>query len=223
MSDATGEHRAPRPPGPRGAPPPSLVVAGLLAAEPDLAREVAERFGEGFGGLVLAGDPVPFDKTRYYESEMGEGLQRFYCAFGGLVAPERLPELKWAAWGLEQQYAEGEQREEIFRRFREAFRTKTRDEWVSLLMMGDTCTAPVYSISEVVSDPNLLHRNMIVEVEHPEHGTVRQAGIMVKLSDTPGVIRHVDPKPGQFTEEILTAAGYTAAQIQKLCSAGVLD
>jgi alpha-methylacyl-CoA racemase len=121
------------------------------------------------------------------------------------------------------QYAEGEQNREIFRRFREAFRTKTRDEWVSLLMMADTCTAPVYSVPELVADPNLLHRNMIVEVEHPDRGTVRQAGIMVKLSDTPGVIRHVDPKPGQFTEEILTEAGYSGAQIRELRAAGVLD
>lgn len=121
------------------------------------------------------------------------------------------------------QYAEGEQKEEIFWRFREAFRGRTRDEWVSLLMMADTCTAPVYSVSELVSDPNLRHRHMIVEVEHPEGGTVRQAGIMIKLSDTPGVIRHVDPKPGQFTEEILTEAGYSGAQIRELREAGVLD
>jgi len=121
------------------------------------------------------------------------------------------------------QYAEGEQKREIFRRFGDVFRTKTRDEWVSLLMMADTCTAPVYSISELVSDPNLVHRNMIVEAEHPDRGTVRQAGIMVKLSDTPGSIRHLDPKPGQFTEQILTEAGYSVAQIQELRDAGVLD
>ena len=58
---------------------------------------------------------------------------------------------------------------------------------------------------------------------NPKHGKVKQAGIMVKLSDTPGVIRHVDPQPGQFTEEILTEAGYSATQIQELRNAGVLD
>jgi alpha-methylacyl-CoA racemase len=80
------------------------------------------------------------------------------------------------------QYAEGEKKDEIFRRFAEVFRTRTRDEWVSLLMEEDTCTDTVYAISELVSDRNLLHRKMVVEVEHPREGKMKQAGIMVKLS-----------------------------------------
>jgi alpha-methylacyl-CoA racemase len=121
------------------------------------------------------------------------------------------------------QYAEGEKKEEIFARFRQAFRTRTRDEWVSLLMEADTCTSPVYSISELVSDPNLLHREMIVEVDHPRLGKVKQAGIMIKLSATPGRIRQVDPQPGEHTEAILGEAGYPRAAIAELRRAGVVD
>lgn len=121
------------------------------------------------------------------------------------------------------QYAEGEKKDEIFRRFAEVFRTRTRDEWVSLLMEEDTCTAPVYEISEMVSDPNLLHRNMIVEVDHPTEGKMKQAGFMVKLSGTPGEIRHVDPQPADFTEEILAEAGLGQARIDALREAGVVD
>jgi crotonobetainyl-CoA:carnitine CoA-transferase CaiB-like acyl-CoA transferase len=122
-----------------------------------------------------------------------------------------------------QQYAEGEEKEEIFRSFRDVFRSRTRDEWVSLLMPADTCVAPVYSISELVSDPNLMHREMIVEVERPDGSRSRQAGIVVKLSDTPGSITHVDPQPGQFTHEILREAGYADRSIQELREAGVVD
>ncbi len=121
------------------------------------------------------------------------------------------------------QYAEGEKKEEIFRAFRQVFRTRTRDEWVSLLMMADTCTSPVYSIAELVSDPNLLHRKMIVEVDQPGRGRLRQAGIMVKLSGTPGTISHLDPQPGESTDEILREAGYTEARIKELRDAGVVD
>jgi len=121
------------------------------------------------------------------------------------------------------QYAEGARKEEIFRRFAEVFRTRTRDEWVSLLMEEDTCTAPVYSVSEMVSDRNLLHRSMIVEVDHPTEGRMKQAGIMVKLSGTPGAIRHVDPQPADFSEEILAEAGFDAARIDALRQAGVVD
>jgi alpha-methylacyl-CoA racemase len=121
------------------------------------------------------------------------------------------------------QYAEGEKKEEVFARFREVFLSRTRDEWVSLLMEADTCTSPVYSISEMVTDPNLLHRGMIVEVEHPQQGEMKQAGIMIKLSETPGAIKHVDPQPAELTEAILAEAGYTPAEIADLREAGVVD
>jgi len=121
------------------------------------------------------------------------------------------------------QYAEGEKKDEIFRRFAEVFRTRTRDEWVSLLMEEDTCTAPVYAISEMVSDRNFLHRNMIIEVDHPTEGKMKQAGIMVKFSGTPGEIKHVDPQPADFTEEILAEAGLGQARIDALREAGVVD
>lgn len=121
------------------------------------------------------------------------------------------------------QHADGDKREEMFGRFRTAFRTKTRDEWISLLMPADTCTAPVYSIAELVADPHLRHRGMIREAEHPTRGTVRQTGIMVRLSETPGTIRNIDPQPGEFTEAILRAVGYTQRRIQELRDAGVVD
>lgn len=121
------------------------------------------------------------------------------------------------------QYAEGERRDDMFRRFRQTFRSKTRAEWVSLLMHADTCTAPVYSIAELVSDPHLRQRGMIQEVAHPIRGKVDQTGIMVHMSDTPGTIRNVDPQLGEFTETILRDVGYTTPRIQELRDAGIVD
>ena len=121
------------------------------------------------------------------------------------------------------QFADGEKRAEMFGRFRETFRTKTRDEWVALLMTADTCTAPVYSIAELVRDPHLRQRGMICDVEHPTRGSVAQTGIMVRMSETPGTIRNVDPQPGEFTEAILSEVGYTQQQIGELRAAGVVD
>jgi alpha-methylacyl-CoA racemase len=121
------------------------------------------------------------------------------------------------------QYAEGEKREEMFRRFRETFRTKTSAEWVALLMPADTCVAPVHSIADLVSDSHLRQRGMIRAVAHPTRGTVEQTGIMVQMSDTPGTIRNVDPQPGEFTEAILREAGYTTEQIRELRDTGIAD
>jgi crotonobetainyl-CoA:carnitine CoA-transferase CaiB-like acyl-CoA transferase len=64
---------------------------------------------------------------------------------------------------------------------------------------------------------------MIVEVDHPQQGKMKQAGIMIKLSATPGRIKQVDPQSGEFTEAILGEAGYTQAEIAELREAGVVD
>ncbi|MBI4515757.1 MAG: CoA transferase [Deltaproteobacteria bacterium] len=121
------------------------------------------------------------------------------------------------------QFADGEKRAEMFRRFRETFRTKTRDEWVALLMHADTCVAPVYSIAELTADPHLRQRAMIREVAHPTRGSVAQTGILVRMSETPGVIRNVDPQPGEFTEAILRDVGYSSQRIAELRDAGIVD
>jgi len=113
-----------------------------------------------------------------------------------------------------------EKREEVFAYFRETFLTKTRDEWFELLKQTDICVGPVYTIDEVFNDPQVLHRKMVVEVDHPSLGKVKQVGISVKLSETPGEIRSTAPLLGQHTEEVLQDLGYTKERIEELRAEG---
>ena len=113
-----------------------------------------------------------------------------------------------------------EKREEIFSIFREAFLTKTRDEWFKLLNQTETCVAPVHDLEEVFSDPHVIQRNMVLELEHPEVGKVKQVGISVKLSETPGAFRSFAPFPGEHTDEILAGIGYAQERIEELKKAG---
>jgi len=106
--------------------------------------------------------------------------------------------------------------------FRETFLTKTRDEWIQLLRQIDTCVAPVYSVDEVFSDPHVLHRKMVVEIDHPTLGKVKQVGISIKLSDTPGAIRSIAPRPGEHTDDILLNLGYTKEVIEALRKSGAV-
>ncbi|HKA55435.1 MAG TPA: CoA transferase, partial [Candidatus Binatia bacterium] len=96
------------------------------------------------------------------------------------------------------------------------FHTKTREEWFDFLAKADVCVGKVYDVPEVFQDPQVRHRQMAVELEHPTAGKVTQAGVAVKLSDTPGTIRSFAPSLGQHTEEVLRDLGYSNAKIAEL-------
>jgi crotonobetainyl-CoA:carnitine CoA-transferase CaiB-like acyl-CoA transferase len=123
---------------------------------------------------------------------------------------------------LSYEFAEGEKREEIRGAFRAIFKTKTRDAWFEILTRSDICVGKVYALDETEADPHLRAREMVVEVEHPEAGNVKQVGISVKLSDTPGRIRFLAAPLGTHTDEILTGLGLTRERIVELRAAGAI-
>lgn len=123
---------------------------------------------------------------------------------------------------LDKQFATGAERDAVEAELAAVFRTRTRDEWFALLHDRDVCVAPVYSFGELADDPQLRHRQMIVDLPLPDGGTVRQPGIAIKLSATPGRIRSLPPRPGQHTDEVLSALGYDAEHIAALRAAGIV-
>jgi alpha-methylacyl-CoA racemase len=123
---------------------------------------------------------------------------------------------------IEHQGDEGEKRLEMFGAFRDIFLTKTRDDWVAELMPAETCVAPVYAMDEVVRDPHLRQREMIVEPELSGNASRPQVGVTVKLSETPGRIRSAGVAPGANTSEILAEIGYDASAIEAMRAAGAV-
>jgi crotonobetainyl-CoA:carnitine CoA-transferase CaiB-like acyl-CoA transferase len=103
-------------------------------------------------------------------------------------------------------------REEIQR----IIRTRTRDEWFDVLTKADVCVGKVYDPEEMVGDPQVRARDMIVELEHPVHGKVKQFGLPIKLSETPGEARTAAPHTGEHTDAVLRELGMSAAEVQAL-------
>lgn len=113
-------------------------------------------------------------------------------------------------------------KEEVFGWLREQFLTKTRDEWWEWFKGKDIAGGPVYSLEEGLQDPQVLHREMVLELEHPRVGKVKQVGIGIKLSESPGKFRSFAPLPSEHTAEILQSLGYTEEQIEELKSSGAI-
>lgn len=113
-------------------------------------------------------------------------------------------------------------KEELFSEFRKIFLTKTRDEWFDLLTKADVPVGKVLEMDELAKDPQIMARNMITEFNHPKFGKVPQVGIAIKLSDTPGEIRHLGVTLGTNTREVMAGLGYSEAQVDELRQAGII-
>jgi alpha-methylacyl-CoA racemase len=101
-------------------------------------------------------------------------------------------------------------------------KTRTRDEWWDFLVKADVCVGKVYEPDEMVRDPQLHARDMVVELQHPVHGKITEFGVPIKLSDTPGSVRHAAPAAGEHTDEVLRELGLSAAEIGALRSSRVV-
>jgi crotonobetainyl-CoA:carnitine CoA-transferase CaiB-like acyl-CoA transferase len=114
-------------------------------------------------------------------------------------------------------------RDEIDKIIGEWTRTKTTDEILKLLKDADVPCNKLPEFDEVCNDPQLISRNMIIEVEQELSGKVKTPGSLFKMSRTPGNIQYPAPYLGQHNETVLTEMlGYSEEDIIKLSNEGIL-
>jgi crotonobetainyl-CoA:carnitine CoA-transferase CaiB-like acyl-CoA transferase len=93
-------------------------------------------------------------------------------------------------------------REELVKILEKAFLNRTGEEWIEQLWRAGIPCGPVNDMRQVFSDPQVLHRNMLREVEHSTAGCINQIGSPMKLEDTE-VQLDSPPLLGQHTEDVL--------------------
>ena len=94
--------------------------------------------------------------------------------------------------------------------------------WVEKLDAAGVPGGPVYTYDQTLSDPQVQHRRMVYDIDHPKIGAMKTLGLPVKSSGDLTEIRKPAPLHGQHTEEVLRAVGYSEEQVRSLLAEGVV-
>lgn len=98
----------------------------------------------------------------------------------------------------------------------QVFLTKPVAQWVESLQKASVPCGPINDLADVFADPQIAAREMLQEMVHPTVGKIRQTGIPVKFSRTPGELRRPPPLLGEHNREILSGLGYSDADLESL-------
>ena len=101
-------------------------------------------------------------------------------------------------------------------------RQRTKQELLQHLG-GQVPFSPVYNVRDIVADPHFAARDMLPRVPHPglDH-EVQIAGVAVKMTETPGKVRHRAPLLGEHTDQYLQGIGCSTADIARLRSSKIV-
>lgn len=100
---------------------------------------------------------------------------------------------------------------------------KTTAQWVALFDRHGVPAGPVHSIGEALNHPQVLARDMVLELDHPQAGPVKTLGFPIKLSATPARVDRPAPNLGEHSREILREFAFTDGQIDDLLRSGVVQ
>jgi crotonobetainyl-CoA:carnitine CoA-transferase CaiB-like acyl-CoA transferase len=103
-----------------------------------------------------------------------------------------------------------------------ALKAQPSAHWMTAFEAAGVPVGPVNRIGDMLADPQVAAREMVVEVEHPRAGTTKALGLPIKFSDTPGDVTRAAPVLGQHTREVLGQLGYPEAEIQQLEAVGAV-
>jgi crotonobetainyl-CoA:carnitine CoA-transferase CaiB-like acyl-CoA transferase len=113
-------------------------------------------------------------------------------------------------------------REDLVKIIENLIKTKNAEEWLGILKENGVPCGLIYTMEDIFSDPQVIHRNMVKELDHIKAGKIKVTGVPIKFSETPGEIRTAPPVLGQHTKEILNELGYSEVEIEKLYQENVI-
>ncbi len=226
-----------------------MLVQGILAAL--LTRErtgVAQRVDVSLLGSMVAGlERLPvnskymggMEMERRARSRMRNPLWNYYkCSDSkwiglAMLAPDKYWPSLCQALGIEDMEKDSrfatvgarnkpENSEALIQIMDRIFTTRPQKEWLTVLKQCKLICAPVQTLSDLASDPQVLENEYIIDYDHPVMGKKKTVGFPWKLSATPAKLRYPAPQLGQHNEELLLELGYSWDDISGLKEKGVI-
>ncbi len=161
--------------------------------------------------------PYQAYRTRDGHVTVGAGNDKLWRAFCNEVVkrPEWLTDPRYADPSIRLEHVD-----ELERDIEAVFANADTAEWVELLEAAGVPGGPVYGYDQLLADPHVIEREMIVEIEHPKIGLMKTLGLPIKSSGNLTQIRRPAPMLGQHSAEVLEQYGYTSEQIAAMVADG---
>ena len=157
-------------------------------------------------------------KTRDGYITIGAATQSTWEALCRAIGREELLSNPRYVSGIDRKSHETELAEDLERTFSQ----ESTQHWMEVLQKGKVPSGPIYDLAQVYADPHVQARQMFVEMDDPDLGIIKNIGIPLKLSLTPGRIRRRAPGLGEHTREVLLGAGYSADEVTRLADSRVV-
>jgi formyl-CoA transferase len=192
-----------------------VALMSYVASNHLVSKDPPPRFGNAHPNIV------PYEvfeaEDGYFAFAAGNDLQ--WTTFCKAVDRE--------AWEADERFATNpariENRTELVGLLNELFATRTISEWIELCESIGLPASPINTMDDVFADPQVLARELVMEVPHHTEGSVPLLRSPLNIPTAPSKVRHPPPTLGQHTDEILAELlSFDSAEIQTLRKAGVV-
>ena len=112
---------------------------------------------------------------------------------------------------------------EVKKQIRDIFKTKTKDDWMAIFNRVDACVEPVLTVHEALNNEQSEEREMVIEIDLPDGGRVRQPALPIKFSNYKPEYKKIGVPDGFNTKEVLQEFGYSEDQIAEMGNTGLFD
>lgn len=178
-------------------------------------KEIPQRSGQDLPESTVYGVFEARDGNLVIAAQVDDAWRRLATLIGGesLAADKRFLRSE----------GRNAHREEALRLVREWVAAQPSvDACIAALDAAEVPSAPVQRIDQVLADPQVAARGMVIEQEHPVLGRIRLPNVPFRFSDVDVTPRTAAPLIGQHNREVLSTLGYSVEQIEALEGAGVL-